>query len=96
LANAQPPHSLDGPPHFGRIVDRKPFGGGATGKVGAYTVQDETDGRAYSFDYTDIVTEGFRTIRTGERVRFHIPTRSPWRAEFVIRLDQPDPEAYYA
>jgi hypothetical protein len=39
--------------------------------------------------------EGFRTIRTGERVRFHRPSADAWRAVFVIRLDQPDPEAFY-
>jgi hypothetical protein len=49
----------------------------------------------YGFDYRRIVTEGFRTIRTGERVRFHISAESPDRAEFVIRLDQPDPAEYY-
>ncbi|MFE9171570.1 hypothetical protein ACFYNZ_18935 [Streptomyces kebangsaanensis] len=50
---------------------------------------------AEALDYRQIVTEGFRTIRTGERVRFHVSAESPDRAEFVIRLDQPDPAAYY-
>ncbi|MGP3949593.1 hypothetical protein [Streptomyces sp. 7N604] len=85
----------DSPPHFGRIIDRQAFGGGAQGRVGTFVVQDEADGSSYSFDYTDIVTEGFRTIRTGERVRFHLPHSDAWRATFVIRLDQPDPEAFY-
>jgi hypothetical protein len=84
-----------GPAHFGLIVDRRAFGGGLHGRLGTYVVQDEQDGHTYSFDYTDIVTEGFRTIRTGERVRFHLPRADAWRATFVIRLDQPDPEAFY-
>lgn len=84
-----------GPPHFGRIVDRQPFGSGLEGRLGTYVVQDEGDARTYSFDYTNIVTEGFRTIRTGERVRFHVRRQASWRAEFVIRLDQPAPEAFY-
>lgn len=59
--------------------------------LGSYIVRDDADERYYSFDYRQIVTEGFRTIRTGELVRFHVSTESPDRAEFVIRLDQPDP-----
>lgn len=82
-------------PHYGVIVDRRVAGGGTNGKQGTYVVQDEEDGSHYSFDYTDIVSEGFRTIRTGERVRFHLPPQPTWRAEFIVRLDQPDPEAYY-
>ncbi|MFJ2303485.1 hypothetical protein [Streptomyces sp. NPDC087787] len=84
-----------GGPRHGTIVDRRPSGGGTTGTVGSYIVRDDEEERYYSFDYRQIVTEGFRTIRTGERVRFHISAHSPDRAEFVIRLDQPDPAAYY-
>ncbi|WP_431774808.1 hypothetical protein [Streptomyces cucumeris] len=83
-------------PRYGVIVDRVPSGGGLNGKVGTYVVRDEESGHHYSFDYTDIVTEGFRTIRTGERVRFHVPQEHSWRAEFVVRLDQPDPASYYS
>lgn len=82
-------------PRHGVIVDRRASGGGPTGAVGAYVVQDEADGHHYTFDYTQIVTEGFRTIRTGERVRFHVAAGRPGAAEFVIRLDQPDPAEYY-
>ncbi|MFD4828762.1 hypothetical protein ACFWPV_02745 [Streptomyces uncialis] len=87
--------TADSAPRFGRIVDRQAYGGGPQGRVGTYVVQDDADGRSYSFDYTDIVTEGFRTIRSGERVRFHLPRADAWRAIFVIRLDQPDPEVFY-
>lgn len=62
---------------------------------GSYIIRDDEDERYYSFDYRQIVTEGFRTIRTGEHVRFHISAESPDRAEFVIRLAQPDPAEYY-
>ena len=48
-----------------------------------------------SFNYSDIVTEGFRTIRTGERVRFLPDPADPGRAIYVIRLDLPDVERYY-
>ena len=49
----------------------------------------------YSFDYSDIVTEGFRTTRTGEHVRFLVSPGTTNRACYVLRLDQPDTEAYY-
>ncbi|CAM5609684.1 hypothetical protein [Streptomyces chartreusis] len=84
-----------GGPRQGTIVDRRPSGGGLSGALGTYVVQDDEDERYYSFDYRQIVTEGFRTIRTGEHVRFHVNAESPDRAEFVIRLNQPDPAEYY-
>jgi cold shock CspA family protein len=82
-------------PRVGHIVDRQPFGGGSLGRAGTYVVRDDEDRRHYSFDYSDIVTEGFRTIRTGERVRFLVDQVRPGRACFVIRLDLPEVEAYY-
>ncbi|WP_030719562.1 hypothetical protein [Streptomyces sp. NRRL S-237] len=82
-------------PRHGTIVDRRPNGGGMSGALGSYVVRDDEDNRYYSFDYRQIVTEGFRTIRTGERVRFYASAESPDRAEFVIRLNQPDPAEYY-
>ncbi|MFF9689186.1 hypothetical protein [Streptomyces sp. NPDC014623] len=63
--------------------------------LGSSIVQDDEDQRYYGFDCRQIVTEGFRTIRTGERVRFHVSGVRPDRAESVIRLDQPDPSEYY-
>lgn len=86
---------MSGEPRHGVIVDRRASGGGLNGAVGSYTVQDDEDQCYYSFDYRQIVTEGFRTIRTGERIRFHISAESPGRAEFVIRLGRPDPSEYY-
>lgn len=86
---------IGGGPRHGTIVDRLPSGGGLDGAAGLYTVQDDEDQRYYGFDYRQIVTEGFRTIRTGERVRFHLSAESPDRAEFVIRLNQPDPAEFY-
>ncbi|AXE80286.1 MULTISPECIES: hypothetical protein [Streptomyces] len=85
---------MSGEPRHGTIVDRRSSGGGVNGTLGSYIVRDDEDQRYYGFDYRQIVTEGFRTIRTGERVRFHV-SASPDRAEFVIRLDQPDPSEYY-
>jgi hypothetical protein len=80
---------------FGRITDRQPSGSGPGGRMGTYFVQDDVDGAIRSFSYADIVTEGFRTIRTGERVRFLIDPADPEHAVYVIRLDLPPVEDLY-
>lgn len=79
---------------FGRVSDRQPSGSGPAGNFGTYFVRDDESGEVFTFSYADIVTEGFRTIRTGERVRFLVATDAA-RAVYVIRLDLPDVEAYY-
>jgi len=80
---------------FGRIIDRQPSGSGPGGRMGTYFVRDDEAGVTFSFSYADIVTEGFRTIRTGERVRFLTNNADPSHAIYVIRLDLPDVEDYY-
>lgn len=80
---------------FGRVVERRPFGSGQTGRTGVYVVRDVDTGEDYTFMYADIVTEGFRTIRTGERVRFIADPDRPGEATYIIRLDLPEVEAYY-
>ena len=80
---------------FGRIVDRQPSGSGPGGRMGTYFVRDDETGAVYSFSYADIVTEGFRTIRTGERVRFLADADEAGHASYVIRLGLPDMEEYY-
>ncbi len=80
---------------FGRITDRRPSGSGPGGRMGTYFVRDDETGTTCSFDYSDIVIEGFRTIRTGERVRFLPDPADPGHAIYVIRLDLPDVERYY-
>jgi len=80
---------------FGRITDRRASGSGPGQRQGTYYVRDDETGMTYSFSYADIVTEGFRTIRTGERVRFLVDPAGPTQAVYVIRLDLPDVEALY-
>lgn len=80
---------------FGRVTDRRPSGSGPGGRAGTYVVRDDITGLAYSFSYADIVTEGFRTIRTGERVRFLVSHGGPGQACYVVRLDMPDTETLY-
>jgi cold shock CspA family protein len=80
---------------FGHITDRKPSGSGPSGRLGTYFVRDDETGTVYSFSYADIVTEGFRTLRTGERVRFLTDQANNGHASYVIRLDMPDVEEYY-
>jgi len=80
---------------FGRVIDRQPAGSGPGRRMGTYFVRDDETGATCSFDYSDIVTEGFRTIRTGERVRFLPDPANSGHAIYVIRLDLPDIEKYY-
>ena len=80
---------------FGCITDRRPSGSGPAGRFGTYVVRDDENGASYSFSYADIVTEGFRTIRTGERVRFLIDPAATDQAVYVIRLDVPEVDDYY-
>ncbi len=80
----------------GTVIERRPLGGGSYGNVGIYFVQDLVDQIVYSFDYRDIVTEGFRTVVVGERVRFYVNPTVADRACYVIRLDLPNVEEYYS
>ena len=84
-----------GSQRFGRITDRKPSGSGPGGRFGTYYVRDDETGVTCSFNYADIVTEGFRTIRTGERVRFLTDPADRSHAVYVIRLDLTDIQEYY-
>lgn len=88
-------NAASGRQRFGRITDRQPTGSGPGGRLGTYFVRDDQTGQTCSFSYTDIVTEGFRTIRTGERVRYLTEPADPAHAVYVIRLDLPDIEDYY-
>lgn len=77
---------------FGHICPAAPEAGGSPD---GYTVRDDETGRTYRFGPADIVTEGFRSIRAGERVRFLTSDATPGQASYVIRLDNPDAVDYY-
>lgn len=64
-------------------------------RQGAFHVRDDETGSTYAFGYADIVTEGFRSLRSGERVRFLTDPSRPGRAHYVISLDLPDVAEYY-
>ncbi|MER6620444.1 hypothetical protein [Streptomyces sp. NPDC000931] len=83
------------PQRFGEVVEDHQYGGGQGGLMRAYVIRDSESGARYGFMYADIVTDGYRTCRVGERVRFLVDPNDQERARYVIRLDQPDPEAYY-
>lgn len=76
--------------HFGCVTQPGP----ASTSPGTYLVRDDDTSVTYSFTYADIVTEGLRTIRPGERVRFLIDPLDSEHASYVIRLDLPDIEDY--
>jgi hypothetical protein len=92
---AGPGRTASGGQRFGRISGRRHPGGEPTTDPGAYRVRDDETGITYWFGYTDIVTEGLRTVRIGERVRFLVDKARPGHASYVIRLDLPDAAEYY-
>jgi hypothetical protein len=79
---------------FGHVIGHHPASGSGN-RQGSHLVRDDETGAAYSFGYADIVTEGMRTVRTGERVRFLPDPAHPGHARYVIRLDLPDITEYY-
>ncbi len=81
---------------FGHVATgRDPSPSGRETYAGDYLVEDEETGITYTFGYADIVTEGLRTIRNGERVRFLLDDTHPGHASYVIRLDLPDVAEFY-
>jgi hypothetical protein len=83
--------SDSGGQRFGRITDRQPSGSGPGGRLGVYFVLDDEAGTTYSFTYADIVTEGFRTIRTGGAGSL---PRQPGRARTRQLCDTPRPAGH--
>jgi hypothetical protein len=103
---SQPGTAKNGPPatpgrdshsgqRFGNVADPHVPAGGPNDSGGDRLVRDEDTGVTYSFGSEDIVTEGLRTVRTGERVRFLIDPAAPRRGRYVIRLDLPDIDEFY-
>jgi hypothetical protein len=76
---------------FGHVTAPEPI----TAVLQTYLVRDDETGITYPFGYADIVAEGLRTVRTGERVRFLIDPHDRQRASYIVRLDLPDIEEYY-
>ena len=74
-APARPPQGPDAGPRrgqrFGHVIGHRPAHG-TIGTGDGFLLRDDDTGTTYSFGYADIVTEGLRTVRAGERVRFLI------------------------
>lgn len=79
---------------FGHVVGRELPPGGS-GQQARYRVREDETGSLYTFSADDIVTEGFRTARICEQVRFLADHAHPGHAHYVIRLDLPEVEDYY-
>jgi hypothetical protein len=90
-----PGHDARRGQRFGHVTGHPPSAAGPGAHPGTYLVRDDETGITYSFGYTDIVTEGLRTIRTSERVRFLIDHTHPGHARYIIRLDLPDIGEFY-
>lgn len=80
---------------FGHVSGHRHPGSESAAGPGTYLLRDDESGITYWFGHTDIVTEGLRTIRIGERVRFLADHAQPGHASYVIRLDLPDIAEYY-
>ena len=80
----------------GTVASAVPSGGGIEGKGSTYTIEGE-DGRQYLCDYTDIVTDGFRTLIAGDVVRF-MPSDDGFdaRATHVLKLNEPSVDDFYS
>jgi hypothetical protein len=79
---------------FGHVIGHRPTHG-TNGIGNEFLLRDDDTGTTYSFGYADIVTEGLRTVRAGERVRFLIDHARSGGASYVIRLDLPEVTEYY-
>ena len=80
---------------FGHVTGHQPAPAARGEHTSTYLVRDDDTGTTYTFDSADIVTEGLRTLSTGERIRFLTDPDHPRHAIYVIRLDLPDVENYY-
>lgn len=79
----------------GTVVERLATGGGYDGQGPAYAIRGE-DGQTYRCDYTDVVTEGFRTLSVGNVVRFSATADLlGLRASNVLKLDDPTVDELY-
>ncbi|MEV5576617.1 hypothetical protein AB0L06_41870 [Spirillospora sp. NPDC052269] len=80
---------------LGHIIEHRAHGAGPSGRAATYLVHDDETGEDFGFAYTAIVTEGFRHLRKGERVRFLTDPGRPGHAFYIVQLDLPEVEAYY-
>lgn len=76
----------------GRCVDSRRRGGGHTGVASVYILED-SDGERHACDYTDLVSDGFRTLEVGDEVRYEATEeaadaadRDLRKARYVVRL----------
>jgi hypothetical protein len=81
---------------FGHVTAHESAASAPGGDAGGYLVRDGETGVTYACDSIDIVTEGLRTLRPGERVRFITGPGTPGHATYVIRLDLPEAEEFYS
>lgn len=73
----------------GLCTEHRRRGGGASGVASTYVLED-TDGRRSLCDYTDVVSDGFRTLEVGDPVRYEttgeVVEEGLFKARYVIRL----------
>lgn len=65
----------------------------STGSV--YVIAADDSSESFTAEYSEVVTQGFRTLTVGERVRFMRDHADPARARYVIKLDEPCTDELY-
>lgn len=95
-ASHPPGHARNSPPgpRYGHVTGTD-LANGTGDQHRTFQVRDDETGGIYAFGYADIVTEGFRSLRAGEGVRFLADPSRLGRASYIISLDLPDIADYY-
>ncbi|WP_166139830.1 hypothetical protein [Nocardioides ochotonae] len=70
----------------GQVVASVARGGGARGTGSVYKIRADS-GEEYTCEYIDVVTEGFRTLKTGDVVRFApVDEMGEQRARQILKI----------
>ena len=79
----------------GRVVASLARGGGARGTGSIYKIRTDS-GEEYTCEYVDVVTEGFRTLKTGDVVRFTpVDELGERRGRQILKITDPTPDDLY-
>lgn len=69
----------------GTVTTRRPTGGGQLQHTSLYEIELD-DGRRLTCDYTEIASDGFRTLAPGEAVWCSVSEEDPTWAVYVVPI----------
>jgi hypothetical protein len=79
----------------GRVVEVRTSGGGPRRGASVYYIEDES-GVRYRCEYIDLVTDGFRTLRVGDVVRFTpVVEFGVNAARNILKINEPSTHELY-